>query len=136
VPPVSATLDLVHLPLGILEQMRSRRATSRRGWSRFVSVRLTRQQAAGMQPVLPPDTIAVIDRHYNSPVAYQPPQPSLFAVRVGNALQFRLAEFENNRLILRPIELNYPVQLLALGPHEMPSDLIVGRVCLTLAPIP
>jgi hypothetical protein len=136
VPPVSATLDLVHLPLGILEQIRSRRATSRRGWSRFVSVRLTRQQAAGMQPVLPPDTIAVIDRHYNSPVAYQPPQPSIFAVRVGNALQFRLAEFENNRLILRPIELNYPVQLLALGPHEMPSDLIVGRVCLALAPIP
>jgi hypothetical protein len=126
----------VYLPLGILEQMRSRRATSRRGWSRFVSVRLTRQQAAGMQPVLPPDTIAVIDRHYNSPVAYQPPQPSIFAVRFGNSLQFRLAEFENNRLILRPIELNYPVQLLALGPHEMPSDLIVGRVCLILAPIP
>ena len=42
----------------------------------------------------------------------------------------------NNRLILRPIELDHPVQLLALGPHEMPSDLIIGRVCLILAPIP
>jgi hypothetical protein len=136
VPPSSATLDLVQLPLGILEQMRSRRATSRRGWSRFVSVRVTRQQAAGMQPVLPPDTIAVIDRHYNSPVPYHPPRPSVFAVRVGNALQLRLAEFENNRLILRPIELDHPVQLLALGPHEMPSDLIVGRVCLAVAPVP
>ena len=83
----------MQLPLGILEHMRSRRATSRRGWSRFVSVRLTRQQAAGMQPVLPPETLAVIDRHYNSPVAYQPPQPSVFAVRVGNTLQFRLAEY-------------------------------------------
>jgi hypothetical protein len=136
VPPGSATLDLLQLPLGFLEQMRSRRATSRRGWSRFVSVRVTRQQAAGMQPMLPPDTLAVIDRHYNSPVAYQPPQPSIFAVRVGNALQLRLAEFENNRLILRPVELDHPLQLLALGPHEMPSDLIVGRVCLVLAPIP
>ncbi|HEX6495377.1 MAG TPA: hypothetical protein VF018_07840 [Acidobacteriaceae bacterium] len=136
VPPSSATLDIVQLPLGMLEQMRSRRATSRRSWSRFVSVRVTRQQASGMQPLLPPETIAIIDRHYNSPVPYQPPQPSIFAVRVGNALQFRLVEFENNRLILRPIELNYPVQLLALGPHEMPSDLIVGRICLTLAPIP
>jgi hypothetical protein len=135
-PPGSAILDLMQLPLGILEHMRSRRATSRRGWSRFVSVRLTRQQAAGMQPVLPPETLAVIDRHYNSPVAYQPPQPSVFAVRVGNTLQFRLAEFENNRLILRPIEINYPVQLLTLGPHEAPSDLIVGRVCLVVAPLP
>ena len=136
VPPGSAILDLLQLPPGILEQMRSRRATSRRGWARFVAVRLTRQQAAGMQPILPPDTIAVIDRHYNTPVAYQPPQPSVFAVRVGNALHFRLAQFENNRLILRPLELNYPVQLLTLGPHEAPSDLIVGRVCLVVAPIP
>jgi hypothetical protein len=136
VPRSSATLDLVQLPIGVLEQIRSRRATSRRGWSRFVSVRVTRQQAIGMQPTLPPETIAVIDRHYNSPVSYQPPEPSVFAVRVGNALQFRLAEFESNRLILRPIEINHPVQLLALGPHEMPSDLIVGRVCLTIAPIP
>jgi hypothetical protein len=44
-------------------------------------------------------------------------------------------EFENNRLVLRPFELDHPVQLLALGPHEMPSDLIVGRVCLILAPL-
>jgi hypothetical protein len=89
-----------------------------------------------MHPLLPPDTIAVIDRHYNSPVSYQPPHPSIFAVRVGNALHFRIAEFENNRLILRPLETEVPVQLLTLGPHEMPSDLITGRVCLALAPIP
>lgn len=136
VPPPSSTVNYLQLPLGLLEQMRTRRSTSRRSWARFVSVRVTRHQSAGMQPVLPPDTIAVIDRHYNSPVAYQPPQPSLFAVRVGNALQLRYADFENNRLILRPVELTHPVHLLALGPHEMPSDLIVGRVCLTVAPIP
>src|SRR5262249_23908261 len=64
VPPSSAPLDLVQLPLGVLEQMRSRHAPSRRGWSRFVSVRVTRQQAIGMHPMLPPETIAVIDRHY------------------------------------------------------------------------
>lgn len=136
VPPASAKLDLIQLPPGILEQMRTRRSTVRRGWLRFVSVRITRQQSIGMQPVLPPDTIAVIDRHYNSPVAYHPSHPSIFGVRAGNTLQFRVAEFQNNRLILRPLELNYPVHLLALGPHEIPSDIIVGRVCLTIAPIP
>ena len=136
VPPASATVDLLQLPLGTLEHMRSRRSTTRRSWVRFVSVRVTRQQSEGMQPILPPDTIAVIDRHYNSPIAYRPPQPSLFAVRVGSALHLRLAGFESNRLILRPIELAHPVHLLTLGPHEMPSDLIVGRICLTLAPLP
>ncbi len=136
VPPSSAIVDMLRLPGGILEQIRSRRATSRRGWSRYVSVRVTRQQSAGMLPILPPDTLSVIDRHYNSPVAYEPSQPSIFAVRVGNALQFRFTDFENNRLILRPFELNQPVHLLALGPHEIPSDLIVGRVCLVIAPVP
>jgi hypothetical protein len=136
VPPPSAIIDLVQLPLGMLEQLRSRRATTRRGWSRFVAVRVTRQQAAGMQPTLPESTIAVIDRHYNSLIAYQPPAPSTFAVRVGNALHLRLASFENNRLILRPCDLEHPVQLIALGPHEVPSDLIVGRVCLAIAPLP
>ncbi len=135
-PPASAILDVVQLPFGVLEHMRTRRATSRRGWLRFVSVRVTRHQAAGMQPLLPPETIAVIDRHYNSPVRYQPADPSIFAVRVGNALHFRILEFENNRLILRPLELDAPVKLLTLGPHEAPSDLITGRVCLILAPIP
>jgi hypothetical protein len=135
-PSSSATLDLLQLPLSLLEHMRTRRATSRRGWLRFVSVRVNRNQAAGMQPLLPPGTLVVIDRHYNSPVNYQPPHPSIFAVRVDNALHFRTAEFQNNRLILRPLELDSPVQLLTLGPHEAPSDLITGRICLTLAPIP
>jgi hypothetical protein len=136
VPPSSSTVGRIQIPAGILEQMRSRRAPSRRGWLRFVSVRVTRHQSIAMQPVLPPDTVAIIDRHYNSPVAYQPPQPSIFGVRVGNFLQFRIAEFQNNRLILRPLEINHPVHLLSLGPHEVPSDIIVGRVCLTIAPIP
>jgi len=136
VPPPSATIDLVQLPLGMLEQLRSRRATSRRGWSRFVAVRVTRQQAAGMQPVLPESTIAVIDRHYNSLIAYQPAAPSIFAVRVGNALHLRLVSFDNNRLVLRPSQLEHPVQLIPIGPHEVPSDLIVGRVCLAIAPLP
>lgn len=135
-PPASATLDRLQLPLGFLEQLRSRRSAARRSWARFVAIRVTRQQSAGMLTLLPPDAIAVIDRHYNSPSPYQPPQPSLFAVRVGNALHLRLAEFTNNRLILRPMELSHPVQLVALGPHEMPSDLIVGRICSVLAPLP
>jgi hypothetical protein len=86
-----------------------------------------------MDPVLVPNASVVIDRHYNSLQAYRSPQPSLFAVRVGNALVLRYAHFELNRLVLRPLNLTLPVQLLALGPHEMPSDLIVGRLCLILA---
>ncbi len=39
-------------------------------------------------------------------------------------------EFDEGRLILRPLALNCGVQLIAVGANEMPSDLLVGRVCL------
>ncbi len=82
------------------------------------------------------DALAILDRHYNSPIDYHPPAPSIFAVRVGNAMQLRCVTFEQNRLALRPLELEHPIELLTLGPHEVPSDLIVGRVCLNIAPLP
>jgi hypothetical protein len=135
-PPLSATQDRLQLPLGLLDHMRTRRSSARRSWVRFLALRVTPQQSAGMLPQLPPESIAVLDRHYNSLVPYHPPLPSLFAVRMGNALLLRFAEFNTNRLILRPIELSHPLQLVALGPHEMPSDLIVARVCLVLTPLP
>jgi len=136
VPPPAAIQNNIDVPLALLGHLRTRRTASRRGWSRFVAVRITRVQAAGMQPLLPANSIAVIDRHYNSIVSYTPPNPSVFAVRTGNALQFRIVEFENNRLILRPLELDAPLQLLTLGPYEIPADLVVGRLCLVLAPVP
>ena len=132
-PSPHVSLDLLHVPSHFFEHMRSRRAPSRRGWVRFVAIRVSPQQALGMDPVLPVHAIVVLDRHYNSLQAYRGPQPSLYAVRAGNALLLRYAQFELNRLVLRPYSLASPIHLLALGPHEMPSDLIVGRVCLVLA---
>jgi hypothetical protein len=132
-PSPHASLELLHVPSQFFEHMRSRRAPSRRGWVRFVAIRVSPQQALGMDPVLPANAIVVLDRHYNSLQAYRGPQPSLYAIRAGNALLLRYAHFELNRLVLRPFNLASPVRLLALGPHEMPSDLIVGRLCLVLA---
>ncbi len=133
VPAPHASLELLHVPSQFFEHMRSRRAPSRRGWVRFVATRVSPQQALGMDPVLPVHAIVVLDRHYNSLHAYRGPQPSLYAIRAGNALLLRYAQFELNRLVLRPFNLASPVHLLALGPHEMPSDLIVGRLCLVVA---
>ena len=56
-----------------------------------------------------------------------------YAVRCGTGLVLRYVEFDDGRLILRPLSLAFPVQLLALGSHEMPEDYIVGRVCLVIS---
>src|ERR1700751_4532664 len=61
-----ATIESVRLPAGILDQLRPRRAVVRRNWQRFVAVRVSSSQATPMIPVLWPNAIVVLDRHYNS----------------------------------------------------------------------
>ncbi|HWZ51203.1 MAG TPA: hypothetical protein VNW54_07045 [Granulicella sp.] len=95
-----------------------------------MAIRSDAQQAAGMEPVLAPGTIAVIDRHYNSLAPYRAHQPTLYAVRSGNVLLLRYVDFDQNHLILRPASTACSTQRMPLGPSETPADYLVGRVCL------
>jgi transcriptional regulator with XRE-family HTH domain len=128
-----ATIELIHLPAGILDQLRPRRAVVRRNWQRFVAVRVSAPQATPMSPVLTPHAIVVLDRDYNSLVPYLPPRPSLYAANIAGDLSFRYISFEADHLILRPHALEHPVELLSLGVAESPSSYIVGRVCLCIS---
>ncbi len=128
-----ATIEVIQLPAGILEELRPRRAVIRREWQRFLAVRITPAQALPMAPILTPHAIVVLDRHYNSLVPYRPSQPNLYAVDVGSNLSFRYVSFDAERLILRPHALDHPVELLNLEISESPSDSIVGRVCICIS---
>jgi hypothetical protein len=86
-----------------------------------------------MDPMIAAGTIVVLDRHYNSLAPYRAHQRTLYAVRCGAGLVLRFVEFDDGRLILRPLSLAFPVQLLALESHEAPADYIVGRVCLVIS---
>jgi len=125
-------LELIHLPTGMLDQLRPRRTLARRTWQRFVAVRLSAAQARPMDPVLIAGSVALLDRHFNSLAPNQPPRPNIYAVNVSNTLVFRYVSYDADRLILRPHVLDFPVELLRLGPDESPSDCIVGRVCVTI----
>jgi hypothetical protein len=128
-------LGSVHLPSGPLTRFPPRRAMSRRSWERFVGVRVTASQALPMDPILRIGSIVVIDRHYNSLVTCRPPTPNLYAVRFASQMLFRHAAFEASRLVLRPRALDYPIDIIELTPQEVPSDLLVGRVCLSISEI-
>jgi hypothetical protein len=136
-PSVSmqAAIEVIQLPAGILDQLRPRQARIRRDWQRFLAVRVTRDQALPMTPVLVPHAIVVLDRHYTALVPYRPARPNLYAVSAGVSLSFRYVSFDADRLILRPHALNHPVELLNLGPGGLPSDSIVGRVCVCISEI-
>jgi hypothetical protein len=79
----------------------------------------------------------VIDRHYNSLAPYRARRRTLYAVRAGGGLALRFVDFDSasdaGRLILRPLALEFPVQLVEVGEGETPGDYIVGRVCLVVS---
>jgi len=128
----STVLSMLYLPADALGSMRARASTSRRAWQRFVAVRISSVDAMAMDPIVLPDAVALIDRHYNSLLPYRPNRPNVYAVRHGAHLRLRYVDFLLNRLVLRPCNVAFPVDLIESAPGEAPSDLITGRVALLL----
>jgi len=122
----------LHLPVGALQAIRSRPSNQRRGWQRFVAIRVSPTDALPMEPLILPDAIAVLDRHYNSFIAYRPSRPNLYAVRFGAHLKLRYLDFSASRLVLRPHNLTFPIELIEIDPDESPGELIAGRIALIL----
>jgi hypothetical protein len=102
-------------------------------WERYVAVRADAQQAAAMEPVIAAGAIAVIDRHYRSLALYRAQQRTLYAVRTGSGLALRYVELDGANLVLRPLALAAPVQVLAVRAQETPADFLVGRVCVVVS---
>ena len=91
--------------------------------------------AAYNEPMIAADSVVVVDRHYNSLTPYRAQQRTLYAVRAGKRLLLRFLEFDDARLVLRPLSLEFPVQLIEVGEGESPADYIVGRVSLVLSEV-
>ena len=128
----SAIQSLLYLPAVALESVHSRASGTRRAWERFVAVRVPAADAPPMDPLLLPEAITLIDRHYNSLLPYRPNRANLYAVREGSHLKFRYVDFLASRLVLRPHNLDFPVGLIDVDPEESPNELLVGRIALIL----
>jgi hypothetical protein len=128
----SAVQAMLPLPEGSLHSLKPKAAASRRAWQRFVAIRIAHSDSLPMDPLLLPGALAVIDRHYNSLTPYRAGRPNLFAVRDGAHLTLRYAEFVSARLVLRPLNMGFPVDLIEIGSESSPGEFIVGRVVLTI----
>src|SRR5579863_5736139 len=126
----SAVLEIMPLPPAALQYIRPHTATHRVAWQRFVAVRISAPDALPMEPVIVPEALVVIDRHYNALVPYRPGRQSPYAVRNGARLVVCYVEFRDARLVLRPHNRAFPVELLDVEAGKRPQDLIVGRVAL------
>ena len=129
----ASVIETIQVSASRLQGNRSRPHAERANWQRFLAIRADAQQAAAMEPLLSGETIAVLDRHYNSLSDYRSHESTLFAIRYGGTLMLRFVEFNEGQMILRPYSRRSPVHLLTLAPDEVPADYVVGRVCILLS---
>jgi hypothetical protein len=128
----SALHALLSVPAGVLASCRARVSNQRRAWQRFVAIRIPASESLPMEPILLPESIALIDRHYNSLFPYRPNRPNLYAVRQGAHLTVRYVDLVGRTLVLRPHNLAFPVELIEIDPGESPYELLTGRIVLVL----
>jgi hypothetical protein len=123
---------MIQFPAALLGTARTRSSNSRKTWQRFVAISIPAADASPMEPLVLADAIVLIDRHYNSLMPYRLDRPNLYAVRNGGHLALRYVDFLHNRLVIRPYNRAFPVELIEVSPGETPGDLIAGRIALIL----
>lgn len=128
----SAIRMMLHLPPEWLQTLGARAVASRRAWERFVAIQISPGDARSMEPLLLPNALAVIDRHYNSLIPYREGRSNLYAVRDGAHLILRFADYVATRLVLRPLNLTSAIQLIEIGDDSSPGDFIAGRIVLII----
>lgn len=128
----SAVQEVLQLPSRFLQSLRTRALPARHTRQRFISVRVSPADAESMDPLILPEALAVIDRHYTSLKPYGSARATLYAVRIAARLTIRYVDFRSDRLVLRPHNIAFPVELVETAPGESPNDLIIGRVAFIL----
>lgn len=125
--------SMLHFPAAQLAGFRPRPSNARRlAWQRFVAVRVHATDAQAMEPLLQPESIVLLDRHYTSFAPYRPDRPNLYAVRQGAHLKLRYVDLALNRLVLRPHNRAFPVELIEASAREAAASQLAGRVALVL----
>jgi hypothetical protein len=133
---VSKVQTMVPVQAEELSGLLVRCPAARHKWERFVAVRLDAEDARPMMPVLMPEALVVLDRHYTSFREYTAGRVNLYGAKSGRVdaarLVIRYAQFEGGRVVLRPYGVGFPVEVLQVASGETANDLVVGRVVLVV----
>lgn len=123
-----AILGMVRWQPSGLESIRASPSNPHRKWERFVAIQTRAQDANPMEPLILPEATVILDRHFVSLTPYRPNRPNVYAVRDRGVLKLRYVDLQLDRLVLRPHNLAFPVDLVELEPGQSPGDFLAGRV--------
>ena len=128
----SSVQTMVPFPAAVVKGLKPRCSSSRKQWERFVAVRIEAEDARAMGPVLLPGAVVVLDRHYTSFRPYREGTANLYGARIGTQLLVRYAQYQADRVVLRPHQVQLDAEIVEVGVGETANDVLVGRVALVL----
>ena len=129
---VSSVQKMLQLPDGSLASARARATPGRRSWQRFVAITVPQADTGPMDPLVMPGALLLIDRHYISLAPYRAGRANLYAVEHEGRLKVRYLDLLLNRLVLRPLNIAFPVELIDADSGRSPIRWIAGRIVLVL----
>ena len=127
--PPHQVLDSLKFRKRFLHRLKPDTIGDRSQWLRFVMVKCDPDSARAMTPRLAPGAVLLLDRHYNSLRPYHRGMQNLYAVRFGTQCVIRYVAVASRRVILRPHNEQWPVELVEIALGRGFADYIVGRVC-------
>jgi len=127
--PARQVLDSLKFRKRFLNRLKPDTIGDRSEWLRFVMVRADPGSVRAMTPRLAPGAVLLLDRHFNSLRPYHRGMPNLYAVRSGEQCAIRYVAVASGRIVLRPHNDQWPVELVEIGIGRGFADYIVGRVC-------
>jgi hypothetical protein len=128
VPP-RQVLDSLKFRKRFLHRLKPDTIGDRSSWLRFVAVKTDPDSARAMSPRLAPGAVLLLDRHYNSLRIYHRGSQNLYAVRVGEQCVIRYVAVASGRIILRPFNEQWPIELVEIAVGRGFASYLVGRVC-------
>jgi hypothetical protein len=127
--PARRVLDTLKFRKRFLNRVKPEIIGDRTDWTRFVAVRTDSENAAAMSPRLVPGAVVLLDRHFNSLHQYRRGVPNIYAVRVGDQCALRYLSIAAGRIILRPHNDQWPIELIEIALGRGLAHYIIGRAC-------
>lgn len=121
--------EILKVRKGFLRRLKEDTEGDRRGWERFVIIKMDALDGMSMYPRTRPGATLLLDRHYTSLTAYRKGENNMYAVRRDGTCTIRYVEVSDHNLILRPHNAAYPIEVVTMEDGHRPGDHIVGRVC-------
>jgi hypothetical protein len=121
--------DTVTFTKAFMRRLKPRMSGARGEWRRFVAWRTDARNGAAMQPVVPPSSTVLLDRHCNSLDSFRNQATNPYAVAFANRVLIRYIEFLDGHIILRPHNQGAPVHVIPAAGRRTAAEIILGRVC-------